>query len=208
MDREALLHTPSLDLSAGRGLSSSSRLRSQAEAPGGPQQHSFCILCVWCVVQLFATPPTGLLYAWESPGKNTEVGCHALLQEIFPTQESNPHLLCLLHGKCILDPWNHRGSPFCILVVLKFTKTTLFGAPWNCATLWPLMRRVNPQLPSSQPPPQTLTSSVLLVAGFPLASQCPQPPLLLGFAWHYLLLERLPCPVISPPGHHSIRYWR
>ena len=34
---------------------------------------------------------------WDSPGKNTEVGCHALLQGIFLTQGSNPHLLCLLH---------------------------------------------------------------------------------------------------------------
>ena len=29
--------------------------------------------------------------------KNTEVGCHALLQGIFSTQGLNPHLLCLLH---------------------------------------------------------------------------------------------------------------
>ena len=28
----------------------------------------------------------------ESPGKNTGVGCHALLQGIFPTQGSNPGL--------------------------------------------------------------------------------------------------------------------
>ena len=28
-----------------------------------------------------------------SPGKNTGVGCNALLQGIFPTQESNPSLL-------------------------------------------------------------------------------------------------------------------
>ena len=35
----------------------------------------------------------------DSPGKRipTGVGCCALLQEIFPTQGSNPHLLCLLH---------------------------------------------------------------------------------------------------------------
>ena len=26
----------------------------------------------------------------DSPGKNTEVGCHFLLQGIFPTPESNP----------------------------------------------------------------------------------------------------------------------
>ena len=34
--------------------------------------------------------PTRLLCPWDSPGKNTGVGCHALLQGIFPTQEWNP----------------------------------------------------------------------------------------------------------------------
>ena len=33
---------------------------------------------------------------WDSPGKNTGVGCHALLQGIFLTQGSNLCLLCLL----------------------------------------------------------------------------------------------------------------
>ena len=37
----------------------------------------------------------GLLCSWDSPCKNTGVGCHALLQEIFPTHGSNPRLLCL-----------------------------------------------------------------------------------------------------------------
>ena len=32
--------------------------------------------------------------SWDSPGKNTGVGCHALLQGIFPTQGLNLHLLC------------------------------------------------------------------------------------------------------------------
>ena len=43
----------------------------------------------------------------DSPDKNTGVGCHALLQGIFPTQGSNPHLLCLLHwqmGSLPLSP--------------------------------------------------------------------------------------------------------
>ena len=34
---------------------------------------------------------------WDCPGKNTGVGCHALLQGLFPTQGSNPHLLHLLY---------------------------------------------------------------------------------------------------------------
>ena len=36
------------------------------------------------------------------PSKNTGVGCHAHLQEIFLTQRSNPHFLCLLHCRWIL----------------------------------------------------------------------------------------------------------
>ena len=41
--------------------------------------------------------PTRLLCPWDSPGKNTGVSCHFLLQRIFLTQGSNPCLLCLLH---------------------------------------------------------------------------------------------------------------
>ena len=36
--------------------------------------------------------PTRLLRPWDSPGKNTGVGCHFLLQGIFPTKGSNPGL--------------------------------------------------------------------------------------------------------------------
>ena len=39
--------------------------------------------------------PSRLLGPWDSPGKNTGVGCHALLQGIFPNQVLNPGLpLC------------------------------------------------------------------------------------------------------------------
>ena len=44
----------------------------------------------------FATPWTlaaRLLCAWNSPGKNTGVGCHSLFQGIFPTQGLNLSLL-------------------------------------------------------------------------------------------------------------------
>ena len=40
--------------------------------------------------------PTDSSVQGDSPGKNTGVGCHALLQGIFPTQGSNPQR-CLLH---------------------------------------------------------------------------------------------------------------
>ena len=48
---------------------------------------------------------TRLLCPWDSPGKNTGVGCHALLQGIVRTQGSNPHLLRLPHCRQILYHW-------------------------------------------------------------------------------------------------------
>ena len=43
-----------------------------------------------------------VLFSWDSPGKNAGVGCHVLLQGIFPTQGSNSHLLHFLHCRQIL----------------------------------------------------------------------------------------------------------
>ena len=42
-----------------------------------------------------ALSPARLLCPWNFPGNNTGVGCHFLLQGIYPTQESNPRLLHL-----------------------------------------------------------------------------------------------------------------
>ena len=53
-----------------------------------------------------------LLCPWDSPGKNTGVGCHLLLQGIFPTLGSNPPLL---HWRHILHHWapgKPRAVPF------------------------------------------------------------------------------------------------
>ena len=52
--------------------------------------------------------PHGLYSPWNSPGQNTGVGSLLLLQEIFPTQESNPSLL---HCGRILYQLSHKGSP-------------------------------------------------------------------------------------------------
>ena len=48
-----------------------------------------------------------LLCLWNSLGKNTGVGCHALLQGIFPKQGLNPGLL---HYRQILYHLSYRGS--------------------------------------------------------------------------------------------------
>ena len=45
---------------------------------------------------------------WDFPGKSTGVGCHFLLQGIFPTQGSNPGLL---HCRQTLYRLSNQGSP-------------------------------------------------------------------------------------------------
>ena len=45
---------------------------------------------------------------WNSPGQNTRVGNHPLLQGIFPTQGLN---LGLLHFRQILYHLSHQGNP-------------------------------------------------------------------------------------------------
>ena len=49
----------------------------------------------------------------DYPGQNTGVGCHFLLQGIFPTQESNPGLL---HCRQILYQLSYEGSPKYVVV--------------------------------------------------------------------------------------------
>ena len=52
--------------------------------------------------------PVSLLCPWDSPGKNSGVGCHALLQGTFLTQGSNPPLL---DCRQILYHMNPPGKP-------------------------------------------------------------------------------------------------
>ena len=51
--------------------------------------------------------PHGLYTPWNSPGQDTGVGRHSLLQGIFPTQESNPGLP---HCRWILYQLSHKAS--------------------------------------------------------------------------------------------------
>ena len=46
----------------------------------------------------------------DFPGKNSGVGCHALLQGIFLTRGSNLYLLCLLHWQVGSLPLSHLES--------------------------------------------------------------------------------------------------
>ena len=61
------------------------------------------------VIKSCLTLVTSWLFCpWDSPGKNTGVSCHFLLQGIFLTQELN---LGLLHCRQVLYRLSHLGSP-------------------------------------------------------------------------------------------------
>ena len=66
-----------------------------------------CVSVVSNSLRRHVLQPTRLLCPWDSPGKNTGVNCHVLLQRILPTQELN---LGLLHCRQILYRLSHQRS--------------------------------------------------------------------------------------------------
>ena len=82
-------------------------------------------------VRFFVTPhglsPARLLCPWNSPGENTGVGSHSLLQGLFLTPGSSLHLL---YSRWILYHLSHQGSPpnisrRCFLLCHAFQDTFL-----------------------------------------------------------------------------------
>ena len=70
----------------------------------------------------FATPWTVAHQAplpWGFPGKNTGVGCHFLLQGIFPSQELNPSPA--LQEDSL--PLSHEGSPIYLYMAIRVGKS-------------------------------------------------------------------------------------
>ena len=71
--------------------------------------YTYICVCVCCSVMSNSLRPHGqqparLLCPWNSPGKNTGVGCHFLLQRIFQTEGSN-----LMHCRQILYHLSPQG---------------------------------------------------------------------------------------------------
>ena len=65
----------------------------------------------------------------DSPGKNTGVGCHALFQEIFPTQGSNPGLP---HYRWILFQLSRQASPRILAwVAIPFSSGSSWLRNWT-----------------------------------------------------------------------------
>ena len=85
-------------------------------------------------LQPYELQPSRFLCPWDSPGKNTGMGCHALLRGIFLTQGSNPHLLHLLHwqtGSLSLAP---PGKPLQDHVAA--TAKSFQSCPTLCDPIW------------------------------------------------------------------------
>ena len=68
-----------------------------------------CLVTEWCPIlcnHMDYSPPGSSVHG-DPPGENTGVGCHALLQEIFPTKGLNPGLM---HCRQILYCLSHKGN--------------------------------------------------------------------------------------------------
>ena len=78
-------------------------------APGSGRLSALCSVAQSCPTlfdPIDCSPPGSSVHR-NSPGNNTGVGCHALLQGIFPTQGLNPGLS---HCRWILYQLSHQGS--------------------------------------------------------------------------------------------------
>ena len=71
-------------------------------------------LCLTLCGPMACRPPVSSVHG-DSPGKNTGVGCHALLQGILLTQELKMHLLFLLHWQAGSLPLAPLGNYYFLL---------------------------------------------------------------------------------------------
>ena len=74
--------------------------------------------------------PTRFLCPWDFPGKDIGVGCHFLLQGIFPTQGWSPGLL---HCRQIIYQLSYKGSLSCsyILILWLLLVASLFFSTYS-----------------------------------------------------------------------------
>ena len=86
-----------------------SRMETVSTAVKAQSPNHWCLIANSCptLCDPMDYSPPGSSVPWDSPGKNTGVGCHALLQGIFSTQELNPGLS---HCRQILYHLSHQGS--------------------------------------------------------------------------------------------------
>ena len=88
--------------------------KTSRENPARVENHAVLTLvapsCLTLCNPMDCSPPGSSVHG-DSPGKNTGVSCHALLQGIFPTQGSNSGLWSC---RQILYHLSHQGRPCCM----------------------------------------------------------------------------------------------
>ena len=86
--------------------------------------HKVCLVSQSCptLSDPHGLEPSRFLCPWDFSGENTGVGCHFLLQGIFLTKGSNPHVLCVLHLQVNSLPTEPLGKP--IIHLHLFTSYT------------------------------------------------------------------------------------
>ena len=93
-------------------------------------------VCVSCSVVSDSLPlhrlgPASLPHPWEFPGKNTGVGCHSLLQGIFPNPGIKPWSPALQADSLLSEPLGKTSHVGGQVILGRYTTTT---------KQWPLCR--------------------------------------------------------------------
>ena len=70
-------------------MESENRAVSEEKASKAPVKVKVLVAQSCLTLQPYGLYPATLLCPWNSPGQDTGMGCHSLLQEIFPTQGLN-----------------------------------------------------------------------------------------------------------------------
>ena len=105
-----LLRPLTSEASAECGFSGCNRYCGLQPASVGPaSKATVCLVPQSCLTlcDLMDCKPARPLCPWDFPGKNTGVSSHLLLQVIFPTHRSNPHLP---HWQVDSLPLSHQGA--------------------------------------------------------------------------------------------------
>ena len=100
-----------------------------------PACHSCCLVAQSHLTLLWPCGqyPARLLCPWDFPGKSTGVGCHFLLQGIFPTQVSNTHLLHWQAHPLLLS---HQGSPLRVIPTDQKNRLSDVEGPLSLISSW------------------------------------------------------------------------
>ena len=108
--------------------------------------------------------PTRLFYPWDFLGKNTGVGCHALIQGIFLTQGSNPGLY---FAGGFFTIWGTREAHYRPCIINKETEI-----PWDW--FWCLDSQ-NYRVTNIWLIPSILQARILEWVAFPFSRRSSQP---------------------------------